>query len=213
MRVRLADEPERGGSVADQTKGSSGPTESPIVTISMDQLKDLLASVTAAMPRGGDLSAEALAKAFQAQSKRENAQAPMVSHANPRGETDRPRPAFTARKVLHNGVELETDTMCWEEIEAINALTPGEYRVTKANGQRIPFTVRVVRGADETTVERLEFSFPCKHEHRMDHRSLFDYCLEAIRAASGDTVADGLVALQRTLAREREAVEARRRAS
>ncbi len=86
------------------------------------------------------ITAEALAAAIAKANQRENPQAPMVSVFNPRGERDHPRPSFRAKTML-NGIPLDRDTMAWEEIEALNVLPPGTFRVAKANGQKIPFSV------------------------------------------------------------------------
>ena len=203
MRPRFL-EPEarqqRGGIVTEPTvDGGKEPTGNLVIT--MDQLKELMA---AAASGGQSLNAQDLAKAFAQTQKRENVHAPMVSVFNPRGETDHPRPPFVARKVTQNGVELNTDLLAWEEIEAINALPPGKWRVTKANGQKIPFKVEYVRGLDETTIERLGFSYPCKDENAGDHRPLFDYCVEVVEA-SDVPKANTLRELKRTLDKERAA--------
>jgi hypothetical protein len=71
----------------------------------------------------------------------------------------------------------------WEEIEALNALPAGEFRVTKGTGNKIAFTVRMTRGADEESVESVDIHFPCKDEHRYDHRPLMDYLFEVLEAA------------------------------
>ncbi len=174
----------KGGVVAETTQ----ETVAPVVALTMDQLKELIAA--ASQGNQGGMTADALAQAMKKVQRPENLHAPMVSAFNPRGETEHPRPAFVAAKVTQNGVALDRDTLTWEEIEAINALRPGDYRVTKSNGQRIPFTVKFVRGFDEVTVERVEFHFPCRDEHREDHRPLFEYCLEVLeQAGAADEVA------------------------
>lgn len=175
-RPRFLDpgETNRGDSImAEQAK-------EPVVGLTMEQLKELIA--TAAGAQSG-LTPESLAQALAATQKRENARAPMVSAFNPKGETAHPRPAFSAKTVTQNGVALNTDQMTWEEIEAVNALPGGSFRVTKANGTSIPFAVQITRGLDEHTVERKDITFPCRDEHARDHRGILDYCLEVLESA------------------------------
>ncbi|MCU0521422.1 MAG: hypothetical protein MUF84_12100 [Anaerolineae bacterium] len=149
------------------------------ITLTKEQFDTLLAGRGTA-PEG--LTAEALASAFAKANRHENPQAPMVSVYNPRGETNHPRPRLRA-KTRQNGAELHEDTLMWEEIEALNALPAGEFRVTKGTGNKIAFTVRMTRGADEESVESVDIHFPCKDEHRYDHRPLMDYLFEVLEAA------------------------------
>lgn len=206
--VQPGEAEQRGGNVA-ETKVVETETiqpASPVVALTMEQLKELIASAAGA--NQGGMSAEAIAKAFAQTQKRENSQAPMVSVFNPRGETEHPRPRFVAGKVTQNGIELETDTLTWEEIEAINALPPGEFLVHKANGTTTPLTVKHTRGMDGKRLERVELHWPCKDDHRHDHRSLFDYCLEVLEQADLTAEADRLRGLRRELDKERAALTA-----
>ena len=165
------------------------------VTLTTEQFNALLAGRGTA-PEG--LTAESLAKAFATANRTENTQAPMVSVYNPRGETAHPKPRLRA-KTLQNGVALQEDTLTWEEIEALNALPPGDFRVTKGTGNKIPFVVAFTRGADEDTIERVDFHYPCKDEHRYDHRPLLEYLCEVLEAAGQDADVARLKALQKEL--------------
>ena len=142
--------------------------------------------------------AEALGKAIAKANRTENPQAPMVSVYNPKGETLHARPRLRA-KTLQNGVELQEDTLMWEEIEALNALPNGVFYVTKGTGNKIKFTVEYTRGADEDTIERVDIHFPCKDEHRYDHRPLLDYCFEVLESAGKDAEIVRLKGLQKEL--------------
>jgi hypothetical protein len=174
------------------------------VTLTQEQLNQLLAA--AAGGNGGGINADALAKAFAKAQRPENTTTPEVSTYNPRGERDHPRPALVAGRVTQNGVILDRDTLTWEEIEAINALTPGEFRIAKSNGSKITMTVAHVRGLDGVKLERLEMHWPCKgDDHRYDHRSLFDYCVDAVEGSGRTDEAERLRALKRQLDRERDA--------
>ena len=157
--------------------GDQGEPMSGTVTLTAEQFEALLKNRTTAPTEG--LTADALAGAFAKANQRENPQAPMVSVYNPYGETTRPRPGLRCKTNL-NGIALDRDTLTWEEIEALNALPAGEFRVAKANGQKISFKVRYHRGLDEDTLERVEIEFPCKDEHRHDHRGLLEYCFDVL---------------------------------
>lgn len=165
------------------------------ITLTKEQFDSLLASRNT---DGEGLTAEALATAFSKANRTENPSAPLMSVYNPRGERDHPRPRLRA-KTLQNGVELQEDTLMWEEIEGLNALPAGVWRVTKGTGNKIPFTVTFTRGADEDTIERVDFHFPCKDEHRYDHRPLLDYLFEVLEQAGKDEDVTRLRALHKEL--------------
>lgn len=207
-RFLLPEEMQKGGTtvaVATEPTPAEAPQETPVVTLTMDQLKALILEAKAPVSAPGFDPTE-FAKAMHKVQRPENVNAPMVSVFNPRGETAHPRPEFIAKKVTQNGVYLDRDTLTWEEIVAINSLPPGEWRVTKANGVRIPFTVKFVRGFDEETIERMEFYFPCRDEHREDHRGIFDYCVEVLEQSGREADAKSVVDLKRQLDKERAAL-------
>lgn len=166
------------------------------ITITNEQLQMLIEGAAKSAQAG--MTAEDLAKAFAATQKRENPHAPMVSVYNPRGETEHPKPRLRA-KTMQNGIELDQDTLTWEEIEALNALPPGDFRVAKANGVKIPFAVQFTRGMDEDTIERVDIHYPCKDEHRHDHRALVDYCLDVLESAGKTEDVERLTALRKEL--------------
>lgn len=172
-----------------------GETMPDTITLTKEQFDALLASRNTGAE---GLTAEALAKAFSKASRPENPQAPMVSVYNPRGETDHPRPRLRA-KTLQNGVELQEDTLTWEEIDALNTLPPGEFRVTKGTGTKIPFSVKLTRGLDGESLERVDIHYPCKDDNRYDHRPLLDYCFEVLESAGLEAEVTRLKALVREL--------------
>ena len=119
----------------------------------------------------------------------ENAQSPGIgAYSYPEGELARPKPALKC-KVLWCGYELTTDTMRPDEIDWVNRLEPGEFRVTKADGTKIPFTVTAKHSQafDEKTqrfkLEELNVWFPCKGEHKQNHMSLVSYCQQAVNGS------------------------------
>jgi len=166
------------------------------ITLTNDQLQMLIAG--AQSPSNAGLTAKDLAEAFSATQRKENPSAPLVSHYNPRGENVVARPRLRA-KTLQNGVELQEDTLTWEEIEALNVLPNGVFYVTKGTGSKIKFTVEFRRGVDEESIERVELHFPCKDEQRFDHRPLLEYCFEVLESAGLDADVTRLKALQKEL--------------
>lgn len=168
------------------------------VTLTREQLESLIAAKTTPTAPSAVLSADDLVKAFAKANQKENAQAPMVSVFNPYGDNVKPRPALRCPTTM-NGVKLDKDTLTWEEIEALNVLPPGEFRVAKANGQKIKFSVRHVTGLDGDTLDRVEIEFPCKDEARYDHRPLLEYCFEVLESAGRSDEVGRLTNLRREL--------------
>ena len=175
---------------------NGGANVAETITLTKEQFDALMNRVAA--PAEGGLTAEALASAFAKANRHENPQAPMVSVYNPRGETAHPRPRLRA-KTRQNGVELHEDTLSWEEIDALNALPAGEWFVTKGTGSKIKFTVKFTRGVDEDTIEAVDLHFPCKDEHRYDHRPMLEYCLEILESAGQDADVGRIKALKKEL--------------
>jgi hypothetical protein len=83
-------------------------------------------------------------------------------------------------------VDMRKDTLTWEEIESLNALPAGEFRVKKSNGKSIPFRVEHLKNVDGLTIDKVLINIPARDEERYDHRPLLDYCLEALEQ-SGET--------------------------
>lgn len=77
------------------------------------------------------------------------------------------------------GFPETAETLTPTEIACLNALMPGEYFVTKGNGDRIPFNVSGKK-KQNGDLESLWIDFPCKGDQRHDHRSKVDYCREAM---------------------------------
>ena len=165
------------------------------VTLTREQLEQLVAAKSSP---SAVLSADDLVKAFAKANQKENTQAPMVSVFNPYGDNVKPRPSLRCPTTM-NGVKLDKDTLTWEEIEALNVLPAGEFRVAKANGQKITFRVRHVKGLDEDVLERVEIEFPCKDEARYDHRPLLEYCFEVLESAGKSDEVGRLTNLRREL--------------
>lgn len=119
-----------GATVEQITKlGASGFTPDQIVS---------LASSTAS---SGGITAEGLADAMKAAREKipENIKAPLISDANPLGERDHPRPLLKC--AMYFGGALIGNTkinagLTLDEIDSLNQVTPGHYRITKTDGSR-----------------------------------------------------------------------------
>mgnify|MGYP001585291533 CR=1 FL=1 len=107
---------------------------------------------------------------------------PMISSLNPLGERDHPRPDLKC-KMIWVGFKITKECLTREEIELLNRLVPGDYRVTKADGRSIPFRVDA-KYADSGKLEHLSCHFPCKMtEDRQNHGSMTAYLREALGEA------------------------------
>ena len=108
---------------------------------------------------------------------------PLISHFNPLGERDHPRPDLKC-KMFWVGYEATKDGLTREEIDLFNRMQPGEFRVTKADGSTIPFSVGS-RYADSGALEHMTFHFPCKNDtDRHNHASKTSYLREVLEGAS-----------------------------
>lgn len=172
----------------------------------LKQIADTLATVKAsASPNDALLEkiSETLAGVANRQ-RPENPEHSRVSHYNPKGLKDAERPQLKCA-IYWVGYPESIDTLRDDEIEALNLLQPGEYRVTKGNGVTIPFTVEGKRN-DAGVLHELWVRFPCTGDQRSDHRSKVEYCKEAM-GEKVPTVAE-LMAQVRELQQYKALVEA-----
>lgn len=175
------------------------------VAFTQEQFTQLLDALKG---RGDGFTPEAFAEAYKKANTRENATAPMVSVFNPHGETVKPRPTLRC-KTLQNGVELDHDTLTWEEIEALNAVPPGEFQVQKASGQMTPLVVEHIKNVDGITLDRVTIYYPSKGDDRLDHRPLYEYLLEVLEQAGKADEVTRLKALHTDLEQLRKAMRLR----
>ena len=148
-----------------------------------------LLSEMRANPSGDGQQLAALSKGVEAlisaeaARPRENPQFPGKSALNPLGDHAHPRPELKCR-MFWVGYKLSKEGLTHEEIELLNRVQPGEYRVTKSHGRSIPFTVAARLGTDGR-LEQMTFHFPCKStEDRHDHNSMTAYLREILGEAT-----------------------------
>ena len=133
---------------------------------------------------------------------KENPNFPGISALNPLGERDNPRPELKC-KMFWVGFKLTKEGLTKLEIDLLNRLQPGEYRVTKANGRTIPFRVEA-KEALNGKLEKMAIHFPCKsQEDRGDHMPMVSYLREAL----GEAVPNADILMAQVLALKAELAE------
>lgn len=131
----------------------------------------------------------------------ENVDHPGLSvYSYPEGNVARPKPDLKC-KMFWVGYELKTDTLTPSELELLNRLQPGEFRVTKADGTGIPFRVEAKKSdaldaQGRPAVEALSIWFPCKGDARQNHLSMTSY-LQQVLGDAIPTMAEAMAELTR----------------
>lgn len=116
-------------------------TEPVVAALTFEQMKELLALQQPGLS-ATDL-AKAVAEGASKARKPENAEHPGISvYSHPEGERDRPKDKLKCKMFIGGG-PLEEGTLTPKEIEALNRMTPGHYRIRKSDDSE---TVLEVRG-------------------------------------------------------------------
>lgn len=117
----------------------------------------------------------------------ENAEHPGISvYSYPEGDLAATRAGKVKQlkcKFIWCGQEESVDQLTPEEVALRNRLEPGNYMVTKANGNQIKFNV-TPKYTDGGKLEELNVWFPCKGDQRHDHMSNVAY----LRQVLGESV-------------------------
>ena len=105
-------------------------------------------------------------------------------YSYPEGDLAHPKEPLKCR-MIWCGYDLRTDTLKPGEVDLLNRLQPGEFRVTKADGTGIPFRVSAklsdkLDGQGRPTYEELSVWFPCKGDARQNHMSMSSYLRQAL---------------------------------
>lgn len=135
------------------------------VTLNMSQLVDLVQSLAKANALDAEaissIAATAATKASETLKDQwwNEAKYPAISAFNPAGDKANPRPELQG-DIYWAGYLLRGDELVREEIELLNQVQPGSYRMRDRGGNDQPFIVRdldpTVRGS-----RRLLVLFPC----------------------------------------------------
>jgi len=131
----------------------------------------------------------------------ENAVHPGISaYSYPEGDLAKPKPPLKC-KMLWVGFEETVETLTPLEVDLLNRMEPGVYRVRKTNGVEIKLTVAAKRN-DRDDLEELSFMFPCKGDARHDHGSKVSYLQQALgdRIPNADELLVELAKLKAELA-------------
>jgi hypothetical protein len=101
--------------------------------------------------------------------KPENANPPLVSDMNPKGERDHPKPAFPYPFFDCNGnAEIAHHQATYEECELLVQLVPGHYLVEKSNGQAEPVSVVATRDSASGEISKMQIFRRTKGEFAND---------------------------------------------
>lgn len=172
-----------------QSTRKGKPSSETKVVLSFGELKELMGTAQSAVgsispTEVADIAAQAAAKARRP----ENNPGPLVSDFNPDGERDHPRPPL--RSIMYFGsspigTPQDNSQLTTDEIQALNAVTPGYYNITKMDGSKVVIEVRG-RVNSNRKLERLWFLLPegdedknlypplaefarqCAEDHRVD---------------------------------------------
>jgi hypothetical protein len=125
--------------MATDRQSVSEPT--PLINVTIEQLKDLMGAAQSAAitpAQIADIAATAAAKAKMP----ENKQHPGISvFSHPEGELARPKAKLKCKMFL-GGAPIEHSTIDPQEIDSLNKITPGFYRVESTNGATSVIEVR-----------------------------------------------------------------------
>ena len=189
---------EEAAPMADETKTEPAPSMASVLAqiAAMQQETARLLAEMKTSGQGGNTAV--IEKMLEQQeqllikTKPENPTAPGISEYRPLGTAAYPDLALKC-KLTWCGYELTTDTLTPLEIQWLNRLEPGEFRVTKADGTKIPFkvTAKHSQSWNEQTqrfeLEQMDVWFPCKGEHRQNHMSMLSYCQQAVQGSIPST--------------------------
>lgn len=155
------------------------PTMASVLQIMAAMLQEMRAQ--GAQPDGAAVKQLEMMEQILVKTKPENVAPPLISHYNPLGDRDHPRPELKCT-MTQVGYVLKTDTLSLQEIELLNQLKPGDYLVTKSDGSRIPFKVGAKYDSN-LKLDQLDIWYPCKGTDRHNHRDFTEYMLEVLSGA------------------------------
>lgn len=103
------------------------------ITLTVDELKDLIQSKSEVQGLSAKSLAAAVAEGAAKARKLENPESPGISvFSYPEGELARPKPELKCPMFI-GGAPFERSTLTPKEIEALNKMEPGHYRVLRAD--------------------------------------------------------------------------------
>lgn len=170
------------------------------VTLTVEELKELIASKssTTATPFDMEAFARANAEANRQALRPENTVAPGISVYNPLGDRDHPKPPLIC-KMFHNGIELEPEHLTRDEIDLLNRIKGGRYFVTKTDGTRLQVIVQDEQD-EGGKLNRRHLMYKCRElTDLMGLTSMVSMCREILGETPDDPEKEALRARVRNL--------------
>jgi hypothetical protein len=133
------------------------------VTLTFDQLKELIAEArqSSAPAPAFDVEsfARAAAKANQEMGKKENTAHPGISaFSHPEGDVARPRPVMRCDTFWY-GDKVNGDRHTYREMELLNQVMPGDYLCSKPDGTKCTVSVTAERHPMTRAFTKIEVTF------------------------------------------------------
>jgi hypothetical protein len=151
-------------SVAPMPVGQPMTPAGALAGLTFEQIKELFLAAQGSRISNAeiaDIAANAAAKAKMP----ENKTSPQISvFSHPEGERDRPKAKLKCR-MYFGSAPIEAQTCTPAEIDALNKLTPGAYRVTKTDGAKVVVDITGQVNANRQ-VERLWIVIPKDDENK-----------------------------------------------
>lgn len=169
---------------ADESMGQEPAASAPAVALTFEQLKELLAMNAVNPAQIAKIAAEAATEGARAVKMPENKQPPGVSAFNPDGERDHPRPKVKCYVYFGSapiGSPKDNRTVTREEIDALNTLTPGHFRITKMDQSQVVVELRGQVNSNRV-LERLWIVLPDGDEQKNLYPPLTDFCRQCCEA-------------------------------
>lgn len=145
-----------------------GPQEMPPASFWEGLIGALQQNKVADQTLAADLHAQAMKKALRPEVEAHAG----ISHYNPLGERDHPRPRPSHIYMLGPYPIADPgnyDTVTRLELELLDQLRPGDYRATKADGQDVTVTVKTDLTANGTTPYRTTILMPMANDEEKNN--------------------------------------------
>jgi len=151
--------------------------------LTFDQIKELFLAAQGSRISNADI-ADIAANAAAKAKMPENKTSPQISvYSHPEGERDHPKDKLKCR-MYFGSAPIEAQTCTPKEIDSLNALTPGSYRVVKTDGATVVVDITGQVNANRQ-IERLWIVIPRDDENKNGYGPslsyLADQCVDANR--------------------------------
>ena len=151
----------------------------PPVAFTPDQFSSLIEAIRGNQTDRVEVEAEIHARALKKQMSPQNDTCPQISPFNPLGDRNHPRPRLKCAFFL-GPYPLEPETLSVKELTLMNKLEPGQYEVTKADGQMVIFIVIPRYHMDGRTLDKITIGFPCADSEQRQNYPPFGQMLREV---------------------------------